>query len=170
MTSPSLADDCTAPYLRDTQVFPHLTSEMIARLERYGAIENVECGTFLFRRGQRTTDFFAVRDGSIGMLGGNPGDAPFAHTAPGSSPASWTFRRAPSSRVSQDTDVFRTPLHPARRGAGCIDSRTRHRRNRNARAHSAPGRADPSCQRRRGPRRRQTVSAGADGARRAGRN
>ncbi len=77
MTSFYLADEGTDPYLRDTQVFPRLTGEMMARLERYGAVEIVECGIFLFRRGQRKADFFAVRDGSVGMLGGNPGDTPF---------------------------------------------------------------------------------------------
>ena len=77
MTRLYLADEGTDPYLRDAQVFPRLTAEMITRLERYGAVETVECGTFLFRKGQRKADFFVVRGGSVGVLGGNPGDAPF---------------------------------------------------------------------------------------------
>jgi thioredoxin reductase (NADPH) len=78
-----LADEGTDPYLRDAQVFPHLSDEMISRLMRHGTTEFVRAETDLFRRGDRGVDFFIVLDGNLGVFDGSVSDPPFVVHAAG---------------------------------------------------------------------------------------
>ncbi|MBI1179012.1 MAG: cyclic nucleotide-binding domain-containing protein [Alphaproteobacteria bacterium] len=50
---------------REYQMFPHLSEEMAGRIAAYGDVEDVPAGTVVFRRGQRSVDFFLVLDGSL---------------------------------------------------------------------------------------------------------
>jgi thioredoxin reductase (NADPH) len=65
----------TDPYDRPAQIYPRLSPEMIARAGAYGIEGAVDEGTFLFRRGQRTADFFIVIDGAIEVLEQDEHDA-----------------------------------------------------------------------------------------------
>lgn len=62
-------DDPTDPYVRSAQTFPHLTPEMVARVQAYGAEESLAVGALLFERGQRGADFFLVLQGGIEVYG-----------------------------------------------------------------------------------------------------
>lgn len=57
--------DPTDPYLREAQTFPRLTDEMSRRVAAYGVEEEVDDGSLLFERGQRTVDFFLVTSGAV---------------------------------------------------------------------------------------------------------
>lgn len=59
------AGDPTDPYLREAQTFPRLSPEMAARTVPYGSEERLEAGQLVFRRGERSVDFFLVLEGSI---------------------------------------------------------------------------------------------------------
>ncbi|HEX8533259.1 MAG TPA: FAD-dependent oxidoreductase [Allosphingosinicella sp.] len=60
--------DPTDPYNREAQTFPHLTEEQLERLRAFGTEEEVPAGTYLFRRGERSVDFFVVVEGSVEIL------------------------------------------------------------------------------------------------------
>ena len=62
--SPAEADP-TDPYLRGAQTFPRLGADMLARITPHGSEEAVEAGRPLYRRGDRSVDFFVVLDGEI---------------------------------------------------------------------------------------------------------
>ncbi|HEY0043163.1 MAG TPA: FAD-dependent oxidoreductase [Allosphingosinicella sp.] len=57
--------DPSDPYARLSQTFPQLTPAQMERVAAYGETVDVEAGTMLFRRGQRSVDFFALVDGAI---------------------------------------------------------------------------------------------------------
>ncbi|MEU6019325.1 FAD-dependent oxidoreductase [Streptomyces sp. NPDC047515] len=57
--------DTTDPYRRMAQTFPRLTDEQVARARCFGQVEELRAGTVLFRRGDRSADFFVVLEGSI---------------------------------------------------------------------------------------------------------
>jgi thioredoxin reductase (NADPH) len=57
--------DPTDPYERQAQTFPKLKDEQLARVERFGAVCEFPKGTYLFRRGERSVDFYVVRSGSV---------------------------------------------------------------------------------------------------------
>ncbi len=57
--------DPTDPYERQAQTFPRLTHEQIGRIARYGNLGHYPAGTELFRRGDRSVDFFVVVEGSV---------------------------------------------------------------------------------------------------------
>jgi CRP-like cAMP-binding protein len=80
------------PYNREAQTFPRLTSEQLARVERFGEVADYPIGTELFRRGERSVDFFVVVDGSVEIIDpGAPEDEQVIHThQSASSPASST--------------------------------------------------------------------------------
>ena len=61
--------DSTDPYARTDQTFPVLSIDMASRLARFGARESVADGGFIFRRGERTVDFFLICAGKIAMSG-----------------------------------------------------------------------------------------------------
>ena len=60
----------TDPYDREAQIFPELDDDQIARVAAFGTTETVEEGTWLFRRGERSADFFVIENGSIEISGG----------------------------------------------------------------------------------------------------
>ncbi len=57
--------DTADPYRRMAQTFPPLTDEQVARVCAFGRVEDLRAGTALFRRGERSADFFVVLRGSI---------------------------------------------------------------------------------------------------------
>ncbi|MDG5488596.1 FAD-dependent oxidoreductase [Sphingomonas sp. BGYR3] len=64
-SAPLAPDD---PYARTAQTFPVLSETMARRIAAYGRSEPAEQGSFLFRRGDRSVDFFLVEQGSIAIL------------------------------------------------------------------------------------------------------
>jgi thioredoxin reductase (NADPH) len=60
--------DPTDPYRRAEQTFPRLTAEQIARVEPFGQIEDYPAGAELFRRGERSVDFYVVVTGAIEIV------------------------------------------------------------------------------------------------------
>ncbi len=60
-----VAPNPSDPYLREAQTFPRLTAEQIGRAGTFGTAEDLPAGTVLFRRGDRTVDFFIVLRGQI---------------------------------------------------------------------------------------------------------
>ena len=57
--------DPTDPYERQAQTFPRLTAGQIERIGRFGDTGDYPAGTQLFRRGDRSVDFFVVVEGSV---------------------------------------------------------------------------------------------------------
>lgn len=64
-TNPSPDADPSDPYLRKGQTYPQLSPDMAQRIAAFGTEEEIPQGTSLFRRGQRSVDFFLVVDGAI---------------------------------------------------------------------------------------------------------
>ncbi|MGE0785255.1 MAG: FAD-dependent oxidoreductase [Sandaracinaceae bacterium] len=60
--------DPSEPAARVEQTFPHLTPEMVERLAVHGAEESLRDGAYLFRRGDRSPDFFVVVEGHVEIL------------------------------------------------------------------------------------------------------
>jgi thioredoxin reductase (NADPH) len=60
--------DATDPYNRETQTFPKLTQAQVDRIRSFGTVEEVPKGAYLFRRGERSVDFFVVVEGSVEIL------------------------------------------------------------------------------------------------------
>nr|AYM54026.1 bifunctional protein : sensor cNMP-binding domain-like protein [Pyxidicoccus fallax] len=60
--------DPSDPYERLAQTFPQVTPEMAERIATYGTEERLPGGTLLFRRGERSVDFFFVLEGAIEIL------------------------------------------------------------------------------------------------------
>jgi len=63
-----LPTDPSDPYLREGEIFPKLSSDQIERTRRFGVEEALPGGTMLFRRGERSVDFFVVLEGSVEIL------------------------------------------------------------------------------------------------------
>jgi thioredoxin reductase (NADPH) len=57
--------DPSDPFARESQTFPRLDEEMIARIGAYGEEEAVPAGTYLYRQGERGVDFFVVLEGGV---------------------------------------------------------------------------------------------------------
>jgi thioredoxin reductase (NADPH) len=57
--------DPSDPYARETQTFPRLDPEMMARAAQFGVEEAVPAGALLFERGQRGVDFFLIVTGAV---------------------------------------------------------------------------------------------------------
>ncbi|MFF1501461.1 FAD-dependent oxidoreductase [Streptomyces sp. NPDC058316] len=57
--------DASDLYRRMAQTFPRLTDEQVARIRNFGQVEDLRAGTALFRRGNRSADFFLVLEGNI---------------------------------------------------------------------------------------------------------
>lgn len=66
--SPPQRLDPTDPYLREAQTFPSLSDEMAARVAAFGAEEIFADGAWLFRRGDRSVDFFLCLGGAIEIV------------------------------------------------------------------------------------------------------
>lgn len=62
---PEGAYDPTDPYERQAQTFPRLNPEQLERIARFGTICEVPKGSYLFRRGERSVDFYVVISGSV---------------------------------------------------------------------------------------------------------
>ena len=62
---PGVVTDAIDIHAREAQMFPRLSADMTARIAAYGTTEAVAKGTMLFRRGDRSVDFFLVLDGRI---------------------------------------------------------------------------------------------------------
>ena len=59
------ASDPSDPYEREGQTFPRLSLDMAERLAHYGKAEPLDKHQIVFRRGDRSVDFFLVLEGSI---------------------------------------------------------------------------------------------------------
>jgi len=74
----TVSDDAEAdaaasdPYARPRQTFPHLPETLAARVEAYGTPEPLAAGTYLYREGDRSVDFFLVLEGAIEVLDRDP--------------------------------------------------------------------------------------------------
>ncbi|MCE9657072.1 MAG: FAD-dependent oxidoreductase [Burkholderiales bacterium] len=64
-TRPENDLDPTDPWQREAQTFPRLTPEMVARVSRYGAVEELAPQMEVFSRGDRGRDFFVILEGTI---------------------------------------------------------------------------------------------------------
>lgn len=60
--------DPNDPYARQHQIFPVLSAEELQFIERYGEVETAEAETYLFRRGERSVDFFVCLTGQIEII------------------------------------------------------------------------------------------------------
>jgi len=65
---PTEGYDPTDPYNREAQTFPRLSPDQLARIEAFGKIGDYPTGTEVFRRGERSVDFFVVLDGAIEIV------------------------------------------------------------------------------------------------------
>lgn len=66
--SNNVSTDASDPYARRTQTFPQLDKDMMERVSAFGSETLVAKGTVLFSRGERQTDFFLIKSGSIEIL------------------------------------------------------------------------------------------------------
>jgi thioredoxin reductase (NADPH) len=57
--------DPTDPYRRTEQTFPQLSEDQLRRVGAFGDTAHYPAGTELFRRGERSVDFFVVVEGSV---------------------------------------------------------------------------------------------------------
>lgn len=72
--------DSSDPYARPEQTFPVLHAEMAARIARFGSLETLADGDFIFRRGERAVDFFLVCSGEIAIIDhGDHGEENIVH-------------------------------------------------------------------------------------------
>jgi len=73
--------DPSDPYSRAAQTFPVLSDEMACRVAAFGVEETLPAGTYVFERGQRSVDFFLLREGCIEILDVDcEGDPNIIHT------------------------------------------------------------------------------------------
>jgi thioredoxin reductase (NADPH) len=76
MSDPTPADradsDPSDPYARKAQTYPHLPDGLVDRAASYGTEQTVPAGALLFRRGERSVDFFIVRDGRVEIFEVDP--------------------------------------------------------------------------------------------------
>lgn len=63
--SAAVMQDPADPYAREAQTFPVLPEEAVRRVAGYGAEATLPAGAMLFRRGERSVDFFLVLDGAV---------------------------------------------------------------------------------------------------------
>ncbi len=66
--SESIQRDPSDPLAREAQTFPVLPAEMITRIAPFGKEEAVGDGEYLFRRGDRTSEFFVILDGGVNVF------------------------------------------------------------------------------------------------------
>ncbi len=53
------------PYNRTEQIFPTLTEEQIERIKPFGEVQDLDKGTVVFERGERSVDFFVILQGCV---------------------------------------------------------------------------------------------------------
>jgi len=78
--SDAVSLDPTDPYAREAQTFPVLSPEMATRVAAFGTQETLSAGTLVFRRGERSVDFFFVLEGAIEIFDMTPEGAPNVFT------------------------------------------------------------------------------------------
>ncbi len=66
------AIDPSDPYQRETQTFPRLGADLVARIAAYGVTETVPSGQYLYRRGDRAADFFLILEGEAEVFDEGP--------------------------------------------------------------------------------------------------
>jgi thioredoxin reductase (NADPH) len=81
MTAIDVASDPSDPYIRSAQTFPRLSPEMAGRVAAFGREVRLAPGTLVFRRGERTVDFFLVLEGAIEILDGAGPEVIHVHAA-----------------------------------------------------------------------------------------
>ncbi|UZK65802.1 FAD-dependent oxidoreductase [Sphingomonas sp. M1-B02] len=69
--SPAAALDPSDPYARAEQTFPILAADMAERVTAFGTVEEIPEGALLFRRGDRSVDFFLCLQGAIEIVDGD---------------------------------------------------------------------------------------------------
>ena len=79
-TPPDATGDIADPYEREAQIYPQLTEQQADRVAAYGTEERLAAGTTVFERGQRSVDFFLVRDGAIEIFSTDIDEAPHVVT------------------------------------------------------------------------------------------
>jgi thioredoxin reductase (NADPH) len=57
--------DPSDPFARESQTFPRLDADMVARIRAYGTEEAVPAAAYVYRQGERGIDFFLVLEGGI---------------------------------------------------------------------------------------------------------
>jgi thioredoxin reductase (NADPH) len=73
-------EDASDPYVREAQTFPQLSPELAGRVAAYGREERLPKGTLLFRRGDRSVDFFLVLEGCVEIYDRGPHGEPHVFT------------------------------------------------------------------------------------------
>ncbi|MEO1242097.1 MAG: FAD-dependent oxidoreductase [Pseudomonadota bacterium] len=68
--SESEASRATDPYQRQEQIFPVLSDSQVERIKEFGECERLAKRSVVFRRGDRTVDFFVLLDGNIEIFDG----------------------------------------------------------------------------------------------------
>ena len=71
------------PYEREAQTFPRLSADQVRRAQAFGRVEEQPKGAVLFRRGDRTVDFFLVLAGTVEIYEDGPDGAPHVFTVHG---------------------------------------------------------------------------------------
>ncbi|MEM1412670.1 MAG: FAD-dependent oxidoreductase [Pseudomonadota bacterium] len=71
------------PYAREPQTFPVLTDEQVERVSGYGTVEELPAGHRVFKRGQRSVDFFLLLEGTIEIFDLDPNGEPVVITVHG---------------------------------------------------------------------------------------
>lgn len=73
--------DSSDPYARPDQTFPVLSADMAARIARFGTRESLGDGEYIFRRGERSVDFFLICSGEIAIIDhGDHGEEGIVHS------------------------------------------------------------------------------------------
>ena len=75
VVAPEPAANPADPYEREAQTFPRLSREQVQRAQSFGRVEDLPKGAVLFRRGDRTVDFFLVLQGAIEIYDEGPDGA-----------------------------------------------------------------------------------------------
>jgi thioredoxin reductase (NADPH) len=75
VAAPEPAANPADPYEREAQTFPRLSREQVQRAQSFGRVEDLPKGAVLFRRGDRTVDFFLVLQGAIEIYDEGPDGA-----------------------------------------------------------------------------------------------
>jgi thioredoxin reductase (NADPH) len=115
---PALPSD---PYNRPAQTFPHLPADMVARIARYGSEESFDGGDYLFRAGDRGSDFFLVLEGAVDVLESDGCGGTVLVTTHGASEFTGELNHVNeranivSARAARPTKVIRVPRARFRR-------------------------------------------------------
>ncbi|MGB3722681.1 MAG: FAD-dependent oxidoreductase [Pacificimonas sp.] len=110
--SPLAPDD---PYAREAQTFPTLTEEQVKRIAAFGSETRLAKGDIVFKRGERSVDFFLLRTGSIEIFDTGRDGAINVFTTHGARQFTGELdlfndrQILVSGRAGEDSDVIRVP-------------------------------------------------------------